>query len=201
MLRVVARVANDAADISAGRTRERFREIAQQWLDPREPGHFNQALMELGATVCLPRNPLCLVCPLAACCRRATGRHRRAAARETAQDRTRPARRRRCWWCAIAAASCCATRSDGQPHGRILGSALARRSARTPNSASASAKSATPSPTITTRSKCAAPRAALPDREGFRWFATRTTRGIPFSTTARKALRSGGNRLQLVIVS
>ena len=25
--------------------------------------------MELGATVCLPRNPLCLVCPLAACCR------------------------------------------------------------------------------------------------------------------------------------
>src|SRR5258708_6401229 len=43
VLRVVARVANDAADISAGRTRERFREIAQQWLDPREPGHFNQA--------------------------------------------------------------------------------------------------------------------------------------------------------------
>ena len=34
-----------------------------------EPGDFNQALMELGATVCLPRNPLCLVCPLAACCR------------------------------------------------------------------------------------------------------------------------------------
>jgi A/G-specific adenine glycosylase len=69
VLRVVARVTNDAGDISAGRTRERFREIAQQWLDPREPGHFNQALMELGATVCLPRNPLCLVCPLAACCR------------------------------------------------------------------------------------------------------------------------------------
>ena len=30
---------------------------------------FNQALMELGATVCLPKNPLCLVCPLAAPCR------------------------------------------------------------------------------------------------------------------------------------
>src|ERR1022692_3572726 len=53
VLRVVARVTNDAGDISAGRTRERFREIAQQWLDPREPGQFNQALMELGATVCL----------------------------------------------------------------------------------------------------------------------------------------------------
>jgi A/G-specific adenine glycosylase len=68
VLRVVARVENDASDISAGRTRERFREIAQQWLDPRQPGHFNQALMELGATVCLPRHPLCLVCPLAAGC-------------------------------------------------------------------------------------------------------------------------------------
>jgi A/G-specific adenine glycosylase len=69
VLRVVARVENDAADIGAARTRRRFRGIAQQWLDPRQPGQFNQALMELGATVCLPARPLCLVCPLAACCR------------------------------------------------------------------------------------------------------------------------------------
>ena len=68
VLRVVARVTNDAADISSVRTRNRFRAIAQEWLDTREPGHFNQALMELGATVCLPRNPLCLVCPLALEC-------------------------------------------------------------------------------------------------------------------------------------
>jgi A/G-specific adenine glycosylase len=69
VLRVVARVENDAADIASPRTRERFRAAAQSWLDPRSPGLFNQALMELGATVCLPRNPLCLVCPLADCCR------------------------------------------------------------------------------------------------------------------------------------
>jgi len=69
VLRVVARVTNDAGDISAGRTRARFREIAQQWLDPRQPGQFNQALMELGATLCAPRNPQCLMCPLAALCR------------------------------------------------------------------------------------------------------------------------------------
>jgi A/G-specific adenine glycosylase len=68
VIRVVSRVANDAADISSNRTRERFRAIAQEWLDPGEPGHFNQALMELGATVCLPRKPLCLVCPLALEC-------------------------------------------------------------------------------------------------------------------------------------
>ncbi len=35
----------------------------------RKPGIFNEALMELGALVCRPRNPLCLVCPLQADCR------------------------------------------------------------------------------------------------------------------------------------
>jgi len=69
VLRVVARVENDAADTSAARTRQRFRAIAQAWLDRQRPGPFNQALMELGATVCLPRNPLCLLCPVAALCR------------------------------------------------------------------------------------------------------------------------------------
>jgi A/G-specific adenine glycosylase len=68
VLRVVARVENDAADISSARTRERFRTVAESWLDARDPGTFNQALMELGATVCVPRNPLCLLCPLASLC-------------------------------------------------------------------------------------------------------------------------------------
>jgi A/G-specific adenine glycosylase len=40
------------------------------WQDPARPGDFNQALMELGATVCLPgRAPLCARCPVAASCR------------------------------------------------------------------------------------------------------------------------------------
>jgi A/G-specific adenine glycosylase len=69
VLRVVARLENDASDVGSPRTRERFRETAQEWLDPRDPGRFNQAMMELGATVCLPRNPMCLVCPLAGRCR------------------------------------------------------------------------------------------------------------------------------------
>jgi A/G-specific adenine glycosylase len=64
VMRVVARVENDGSDIGSARTRERFRAVAQEWLDLAEPGQFNQALMELGATVCLPRNPLCLLCPL-----------------------------------------------------------------------------------------------------------------------------------------
>ena len=68
VLRVVARVRNEPADIGAAATRRRFGEIAQAWLARRDPGGFNQALMELGATVCRPRNPLCTACPISAAC-------------------------------------------------------------------------------------------------------------------------------------
>ena len=68
VMRVVARLQADSGDIASARTRERFRGMVQAWLDPRQPGAFNQALMELGATVCLPKTPLCLLCPLSTCC-------------------------------------------------------------------------------------------------------------------------------------
>lgn len=38
-------------------------QLSDQLLDPQQPGAFNQALMDLGATVCLPRSPNCGVCP------------------------------------------------------------------------------------------------------------------------------------------
>jgi A/G-specific adenine glycosylase len=67
-LRVIARVENDSSNVGAARTRERFRAIAGEWLPRQAPGDFNQALMELGATLCRPRNPLCAECPLEPCC-------------------------------------------------------------------------------------------------------------------------------------
>jgi len=42
---------------------------AQQLLDRRRPGDFNQAMMELGATVCLPGQPQCSECPIRKFCR------------------------------------------------------------------------------------------------------------------------------------
>lgn len=42
--------------------------FAQTLLCPSRPGDFNQALMELGATVCLPRDPQCLLCPVGRFC-------------------------------------------------------------------------------------------------------------------------------------
>jgi A/G-specific adenine glycosylase len=44
------------------------RTLAAELVDPERPGDFNQALMELGATVCAPRSPECGVCPLADSC-------------------------------------------------------------------------------------------------------------------------------------
>ncbi len=48
--------------------RRKIEELAGQLVDPAQPGEFNQALMELGAMVCLPRKPQCPVCPLAGDC-------------------------------------------------------------------------------------------------------------------------------------
>ncbi len=48
------------------------RELAQAWISSRSPGDFNQAVMELGATVCTPKAPLCPRCPLSSSC---AGRH------------------------------------------------------------------------------------------------------------------------------
>jgi A/G-specific adenine glycosylase len=49
--------------------RRKIAELAGRLLDPARPGDFNQAMMELGAIVCTPRNPQCLVCPLHADCK------------------------------------------------------------------------------------------------------------------------------------
>jgi A/G-specific adenine glycosylase len=46
-----------------------FRDRAANLLDTQRPGDFNQAMMELGATVCLPQRPLCLHCPLQPFCK------------------------------------------------------------------------------------------------------------------------------------
>jgi A/G-specific adenine glycosylase len=48
--------------------RRKIESLAGALVDPRRPGDFNQALMELGAIVCLPRSPQCLMCPLASDC-------------------------------------------------------------------------------------------------------------------------------------
>ena len=69
--RVLCRLAGWGAGSRAGggaALRRKIENLAAQLVDPADPGNLNQALMELGATVCLPRNPQCLICPIAADC-------------------------------------------------------------------------------------------------------------------------------------
>ena len=69
VLRVFARLRADHSDIASPKVKESLsQEISANM--PQNPGDFNQALMELGATVCLPNGqPLCEQCPLAHLCR------------------------------------------------------------------------------------------------------------------------------------
>lgn len=71
VLRVIDRLCRGPESASMAWTRER----AKILLDAEHPGTFNQAMMELGATICLPQHPLCLACPVQPHCR-TRGEHR-----------------------------------------------------------------------------------------------------------------------------
>lgn len=58
-----------------------LRQEATRLVDPKRSGDFNQAMMELGATVCLPKGPLCLACPVRSGCK-TRGEHAVAPARK-----------------------------------------------------------------------------------------------------------------------
>lgn len=66
--RVVARLDRIDDDIKSSAGRRAATEAARALLDPARPGDWNQAMMELGALVCLPRAPQCSACPVAAFC-------------------------------------------------------------------------------------------------------------------------------------
>lgn len=64
VLRVVSRLTADSRDVSLPATRREVTAALAAVMPVKAPGAFNQALMELGATVCLPNGaPLCQVCP------------------------------------------------------------------------------------------------------------------------------------------
>ena len=81
----VRRVLSRLGDVALP-TQRWLEDAAQELVDPERPGDWNQALMELGATVCTPRGPRCGQCPLGAwCAARAAG---------TQEERPAPAARK-----------------------------------------------------------------------------------------------------------
>lgn len=69
--RVLSRWLALELDPKSGEARRRMLAAGAGLLDPERPGDSNQALMELGATICVPKRPRCLLCPIASGCRAA----------------------------------------------------------------------------------------------------------------------------------
>ncbi len=68
VLRVYARFRGLTDDIAKAGTRKKVFAALLPIIAPLPPSDFNQAMMELGALVCRPRGPVCLLCPLRADC-------------------------------------------------------------------------------------------------------------------------------------
>lgn len=69
VVRILARLTADATPFrDSASAAKAFTPLADALLSPTSPGDHNQAMMELGATVCFRQNPLCLTCPVAEFC-------------------------------------------------------------------------------------------------------------------------------------
>ncbi len=70
VVRILARILGEDQEFSAaGKAVKAFEPAALELLNTDNPGDHNQAMMELGATVCLPKKPMCLLCPVRKFCK------------------------------------------------------------------------------------------------------------------------------------
>ncbi len=66
--RVTARLCRIKDPVNKASSHKQFKQVADRLLDKNDPGMFNQAVMELGALICTPRNPVCNDCPVTEFC-------------------------------------------------------------------------------------------------------------------------------------
>ena len=64
VFRVMSRVCCIYEDIAKAKTRKTFEAVVSRVISHEDPSAFNQGLMELGATICTPKSPKCLQCPV-----------------------------------------------------------------------------------------------------------------------------------------
>jgi len=62
--RVLARYFGIRTSINTSKAKKEFKEVAFELIDSKNPGLFNQAIMEFGSLQCTPKNPTCSICPL-----------------------------------------------------------------------------------------------------------------------------------------
>lgn len=66
--RVLARLSAVRGDLRESTRWQELQKYADAYLEQKSPGDWNQAMMELGATLCSPKSPQCLLCPVAQFC-------------------------------------------------------------------------------------------------------------------------------------
>lgn len=64
IVRVLSRLFDVTEDVGKAETKRRLWQLATELVPAFRPGDYNQALMELGQTICLPAKPACWLCPL-----------------------------------------------------------------------------------------------------------------------------------------
>lgn len=69
VMRVLSRVLHITEDIALPKTKRIFEDAVTELIDPNNASEFNQGLMELGALICTPTSPKCLLCPVRDFCR------------------------------------------------------------------------------------------------------------------------------------
>jgi A/G-specific adenine glycosylase len=187
VVRVLSRFTGERGNVDSVPVRNRLRGVAEHMLDSNCTGEFNQALMELGATVCLPKQPQCSLCPLA----------RQCVARKLGFQNELPVKTSR-----PSAARIGKTLLVIEKRGKIL---LWQRSSDVPRLAGfwelpepiqlpaaqvgASVREFRHT-IVNTIFKCQVRQASLVIvPKGFRWVAKKNLHAVPLSTTARKALK------------
>ncbi|KGX88119.1 DNA glycosylase [Pontibacillus litoralis JSM 072002] len=69
VMRVLSRILMIEDDIAKPATRKVFEEVVRELISKEDPSSFNQGLMELGALICTPKKPSCMLCPVQNHCR------------------------------------------------------------------------------------------------------------------------------------
>ncbi|MGB7998754.1 MAG: A/G-specific adenine glycosylase [Anaerobacillus sp.] len=69
VMRVLSRIIGIWEDIAKPSARKTFEEVTRRIISQGDPSSFNQGMMELGAIVCTPKSPSCLLCPVQEHCR------------------------------------------------------------------------------------------------------------------------------------
>ena len=69
--RVLARSHNIHTEINTNKGVKQFQHLADMLISEKNPGDYNQGMMDLGATICLPKNPQCTCCPILNLCKSA----------------------------------------------------------------------------------------------------------------------------------